>query len=890
MSNVAKLKKEAADLEAKKQFDKAVKVYAKLFAEFEKHPQEVDAALYNRVGDLQVKLGQVAEAVDTYEKGVDFYADGGFFNNAIALCNKILRQAPGRASIYYKLGKVSAQKGFKAEARQNFLEYADRMEKSGKTPEAFRALMEFMDLVPDQDDVRAMLAEQLIKADRKADAVVQLQRLYERHTHEGRSAEADAVAAKVRALDPNAELSTASSFDSGGGGDLIFIDLDAPSTPTQAPAASKPAPAPPPPRPAAPPPPPVRPPEPSAPLAAAPPPPPPVKAAAPPPPPPAPEPLTPAEPEELQITRASDQQVDVSSVSLDMGLQIEPTSLGGGDAASPVSGGLDIEPTSFGEVSLDMPAAPSAARPSIPAAEIPSALPDLPAAEVEPEPEPEPELLDIEELPTALPPSKIAPVVKDASLTPSLDMMDIAPMEEEAALTPLPPVPAAPKAPIPAPPKAPIPAPPAAPQTPARAAGAPINRFQANSKSTAPSPAITPSPPASTPAKQASPIPPPAAKPVAKPAAAVLPDLDSLAPDTPRKSTVFAVKAVNILQAAVAGAPEDWSLRRELAEAMLEAGDRAGGLHELEVAMNGAENSDDLELAMALAEELGKLEPLIVKHHQKRVEYAFRRNDKARLVEAYLTLGDALVQNEQTEKARAVYQRVLELARDNIQAQAALEMLTPAQPAAPVAPATRSSTATNRRASAPPPSARTSGAAPLTDDGFVNLGDWLREDELPKDTRMIVDEKEPTGDEDADFADMLKKFKQGVAENVDAEDYQSHYDLAIAFKEMGLLDEAIAGFQKALGSKTNRLPTYEALGECFLEKGQAKMASAILNRAITEAKTSDDQLVGVLYMLGRAAEEQGLVPEALDFYQRVFVIDIQFKDVADRMAALEAAR
>ena len=65
MSNVAKLKKEAADLEGKKQFDKALKVYVKLFAEFERHPQDVDAAMYNRVGDLQVKLGQVAEAVDT---------------------------------------------------------------------------------------------------------------------------------------------------------------------------------------------------------------------------------------------------------------------------------------------------------------------------------------------------------------------------------------------------------------------------------------------------------------------------------------------------------------------------------------------------------------------------------------------------------------------------------------------------------------------------------------------------------------------------------------------------------------------------------------------------------------------------------------------------------
>src|SRR3954467_15435124 len=186
MSNVAKLKKEAADLEQKKQFDKAVKAYQKLFAEFEKHPQEVDVALYNRVGDIQVKLGQVAEAVDTYEKGVDVYAEGGFFNNAIALCNKILRQAPGRASIYYKLGKVSAQKGFKAEARTNFLEYADRMEKAGKTPEAFRALMEFMSLVPDQDEIRSMLADQLIKADRKADAIEQLQALYERYSADGK--------------------------------------------------------------------------------------------------------------------------------------------------------------------------------------------------------------------------------------------------------------------------------------------------------------------------------------------------------------------------------------------------------------------------------------------------------------------------------------------------------------------------------------------------------------------------------------------------------------------------------------------------------------------------------------------------------------------------------
>src|SRR3954467_464574 len=240
MSNVAKLKKEAADLEGKKQFDKAVKVYVKLFAEFEKHPLEVDAALFNRVGDLQVKQGDVAGGMDTYEKGVDAYAEGGFFNNAIALCNKILRQAPGRASIYYKLGKISAQKGFKAEARQNFLEYADRMEKGGNTDEAFRALMEFMDLVPDQDDIRSMLADQLIKAKRPVDALEQLQTLYERYSTEGNLVAADAAAEKIHAIDPKVELRSGSGGQQSSGGDLVFLDLD---SPTSAPVAAPPPPA-----------------------------------------------------------------------------------------------------------------------------------------------------------------------------------------------------------------------------------------------------------------------------------------------------------------------------------------------------------------------------------------------------------------------------------------------------------------------------------------------------------------------------------------------------------------------------------------------------------------------------------------------------------------------
>jgi tetratricopeptide (TPR) repeat protein len=138
-----------------------------------------------------------------------------------------------------------------------------------------------------------------------------------------------------------------------------------------------------------------------------------------------------------------------------------------------------------------------------------------------------------------------------------------------------------------------------------------------------------------------------------------------------------------------------------------------------------------------------------------------------------------------------------------------------------------------------------------------------------------------------DFADMLKKFKQGVADNVDEDDHESHYDLGVAYKEMGLIDEAIAEFQKALRAPGRRVRTYEALGQCFIEKEQFAVAATILQRALAEPGVGDDQLVGVLYLLGFASEALRRHDDAMTMYQRVFAVDIQFRDVGDRMNALD---
>src|SRR5256886_1317144 len=175
---------------------------------------------------------------------------------------------------------------------------------------------------------------------------------------------------------------------------------------------------------------------------------------------------------------------------------------------------------------------------------------------------------------------------------------------------------------------------------------------------------------------------------------------------------------------------------------------------------------------------------------------------------------------------------------------------------------------------------------------FVDLSAMILDEELPeRDTRMKVADEEPTGDEERDFQEMLARFKQGIDENIDEGDFQSHYDLGVAFKEMGLLDEAIAELQKALRAPDGKLRTSEALGVCFIDKGAYVVAESILRRALDlPASGGDQDRLGVLYWLGRALEEQGKRVEARELYGRVFAVDIRFRDVGARSKALAKAK
>ena len=107
---------------------------------------------------------------------------------------------------------------------------------------------------------------------------------------------------------------------------------------------------------------------------------------------------------------------------------------------------------------------------------------------------------------------------------------------------------------------------------------------------------------------------------------------------------------------------------------------------------------------------------------------------------------------------------------------------------------------------------------------------------------------------------------------------------------MGLLDEAIAEFQKALRAPEGRLRTSEALGQAFFEKGQFAVSEAVLGRAVDGVEGGDEAKIGLIYWLGRALEAQGNAADAITNYERAMAVDIRFMDLSDRIHRLTAGR
>jgi len=148
--------------------------------------------------------------------------------------------------------------------------------------------------------------------------------------------------------------------------------------------------------------------------------------------------------------------------------------------------------------------------------------------------------------------------------------------------------------------------------------------------------------------------------------------------------------------------------------------------------------------------------------------------------------------------------------------------------------------------------------------------------------------------EHAPLQEVFDDFRAELGEmGVEDEDLETHYNLGIAFREMGLLEEAISEFQKVAKATDRGKPFRYAmqcctlLGLAFMDKGQPSIAAIWYERALLTPGIDSESILALRYDLGVAQESAGEPAAALKSFSQVYAMNIDYRDVAERISALQ---
>lgn len=174
------------------------------------------------------------------------------------------------------------------------------------------------------------------------------------------------------------------------------------------------------------------------------------------------------------------------------------------------------------------------------------------------------------------------------------------------------------------------------------------------------------------------------------------------------------------------------------------------------------------------------------------------------------------------------------------------------------------------------------------EDEFIDLGHEL-ESELAEE-EALVEEATGRGQEEALLEEVFKEFQKGVAEQLSEEDSDTHFNLGIAYKEMGLLPEAIREFQISARDTRYFVECCSMIGVCYLEQGMASQAAEWYGKALTAEGLTPEAKLALRYDMASALEQAGECTQAHGMFEEIAENEPGYRDVSTRLDTLDGQR
>lgn len=153
---------------------------------------------------------------------------------------------------------------------------------------------------------------------------------------------------------------------------------------------------------------------------------------------------------------------------------------------------------------------------------------------------------------------------------------------------------------------------------------------------------------------------------------------------------------------------------------------------------------------------------------------------------------------------------------------------------------------------------------------------------------MMEAQEMPEPTLDNDVMEIFQEFKKGLEKELGDQDSETHYNLGIAYKEMGLLDDAIKEFQTAKEDPARFLHSASMLGVCYMEKGLYQLAIDVLNIAVKNIDIKDESYWAIKYDLADAYEKNNNFKESLEMFTEVYGWNAKYRKVTEKMSHVRA--